>query len=58
MRLRFAISGQAPNAEAKEAADRPEAEAPAAETKQPESGTIEPVDTTNNETKIEAATGN
>jgi two-component system nitrogen regulation sensor histidine kinase NtrY len=49
MRLRFAISGQAHKAEAKE---------PAAETKQPASETIEPADTTNNETKIEAATGN
>jgi two-component system nitrogen regulation sensor histidine kinase NtrY len=58
MRLRFAISGQAPNAEAKEAAvARPESVEPAAETKPPESGTIEPADTTNNETKIEAATG-
>jgi two-component system, NtrC family, nitrogen regulation sensor histidine kinase NtrY len=56
MRLRFAVSGHAPKAEAKE----PEAEAkePAAETKAPESETIEPVDATNNETKIEAATGN
>ena len=49
MRLRFAISGHAPKPESKE---------PAAETKQPASETIEPADTTNNETKIEAATGN
>src|ERR1700734_1643955 len=48
MRLRFAISGQAPKPEAKE---------PAPETKPPESGTVEPADATNNETKIEAATG-
>jgi len=49
MRLRFAISGHAPKPEAKEQAP---------ETKQPASGTVEPVDATNNETKIEAATGN
>jgi two-component system, NtrC family, nitrogen regulation sensor histidine kinase NtrY len=56
MRLRFAVSGHAPKAEAKE----PEAEAkePAPETKAAESETIEPIDATNNETKIEAATGN
>jgi two-component system nitrogen regulation sensor histidine kinase NtrY len=47
MRLRFAISGHAPKAEAKE---------PAPETKQPVSETTEPADATNNETKIEAAT--
>jgi two-component system nitrogen regulation sensor histidine kinase NtrY len=49
MRLRFAISGHAPKPEAKE---------PAPETKQPASGTVEPAAATNNETKIEAATGN
>ena len=49
MRLRFAISGHAAKPEIKE---------PAAETKQPAPETIEPADTTNNETKIEAATGN
>ena len=49
MRLRFAISGHAPKAEARE---------PAPETKQPVSETAEPADATNNETKIEAATGN
>jgi two-component system, NtrC family, nitrogen regulation sensor histidine kinase NtrY len=49
MRLRFAISGQAPKPEAKEQAS---------ETKQPASGTVEPAGATNNETKIEAATGN
>jgi two-component system nitrogen regulation sensor histidine kinase NtrY len=49
MRLRFAISGQAPAATAKE---------PGAETKQPGSATAEPSETTNSEMKIEAATGN
>ncbi|MDP1865696.1 PAS domain-containing sensor histidine kinase [Bradyrhizobium sp.] len=49
MRLRFAVSGHAPKAEIKE---------PAAETKPPVPETIGPADTTNNETKIEAATGN
>jgi two-component system nitrogen regulation sensor histidine kinase NtrY len=49
MRLRFAVSGQAPKPEAKEQTS---------ETKQPASGTVEPADATNNETKIEAATGN
>jgi two-component system nitrogen regulation sensor histidine kinase NtrY len=48
MRLRFAISGHAPKAEAKE---------PAPETNPPASETIGPTETTNNETKIEAATG-
>ncbi len=48
MRLRFAISGHAPKVEAKE---------PAPETNQPASETTEPADATNNETKIEAATG-
>jgi two-component system nitrogen regulation sensor histidine kinase NtrY len=47
MRLRFAISGQAAKPEAKEPP----------ETKRPASGTVEPADATNNETKIEAATG-
>jgi two-component system nitrogen regulation sensor histidine kinase NtrY len=49
MRLRFAISGHAPNPEAKEQVP---------ETKQPASGTVEPANATNDETKIEAATGN
>ena len=49
MRLRFAVSGHAPKAEIKE---------PAAETKPPVPETIGPADTTNIETKIEAATGN
>jgi len=35
-----------------------EAKVSDAEAKTPESGTVEPADTTNNETKIEAATGN
>jgi two-component system nitrogen regulation sensor histidine kinase NtrY len=49
MRLRFAVSGQAPKTETRE---------PDAEIKQLESETAEPTDTTNNEAKIEAATGN
>jgi two-component system, NtrC family, nitrogen regulation sensor histidine kinase NtrY len=48
MRLRFAISGHAPKAEAKAAAS---------EIKQSSSGTGEPGDATNNQTKIQAATG-
>jgi two-component system nitrogen regulation sensor histidine kinase NtrY len=48
MRLRFAISGHTPKAEVKEAP----------ETKQPASETDGPADATNNEAKIEAATGN
>jgi two-component system, NtrC family, nitrogen regulation sensor histidine kinase NtrY len=47
--LRFAVSGHAPKVEAKE---------PVSETKPPESETIEPAATTNNQVKIEAATGN
>jgi two-component system nitrogen regulation sensor histidine kinase NtrY len=49
MRLRFAVSGHAPQVETKE---------PAPETKPPEAETIEPAATTNNQAKIEAATGN
>jgi two-component system, NtrC family, nitrogen regulation sensor histidine kinase NtrY len=49
MRLRFAISG---------VASKPEIKEPAAETKRPAAGTIEPAETTNHQTKIEAATGN
>jgi two-component system nitrogen regulation sensor histidine kinase NtrY len=49
MRLRFAISGHAPKAEVKETT--------APETTQPASGTAEPAEATNTETKIEAATG-
>jgi two-component system nitrogen regulation sensor histidine kinase NtrY len=48
MRLRFAISGHAPKSEVKE---------PAPETKSPASETAGPAGVTNNETKIEAATG-
>jgi len=48
IRLRFAISGHAPKAEARESV---------AEIKPPASETTEPADATNNETKIEAATG-
>jgi len=61
MRLRFAVSGhaakEAAKAEAKEPADATTKETAIA-TKAPESGTMEPANTTNNETKIEAATGN
>jgi two-component system nitrogen regulation sensor histidine kinase NtrY len=49
MRLRFAVSGHAPNVETKE---------PVPETKPPESETIGPAVTTNDQVKIEAATGN
>jgi two-component system, NtrC family, nitrogen regulation sensor histidine kinase NtrY len=49
MRLRFAVSGQAPKIEIIE---------PGPETKEPASETAAPSDATNNETKIEAATGN
>jgi two-component system nitrogen regulation sensor histidine kinase NtrY len=48
MRLRFAISGHAPNAGGK----------PNDEVTQPKDETAEPPDATNNEAKIEAATGN
>ena len=48
MRLRFAISGHAPKADAKE---------PGSETKPGATETADPADATNNETKIEAATG-
>src|SRR3984885_8749085 len=49
MRLRFAVSGHAAEVEAKE---------PIPETKRPESETLEPAATTNNQVKIKAATGN
>ena len=49
MRLRFAISGHAPKAEVKETT--------APETTQPASGTAEPAEATNTDTKIKAATG-
>jgi two-component system nitrogen regulation sensor histidine kinase NtrY len=54
MRLRFAIAGHAPKAEAKP--PPPETKPPAPETIEPQE-TTNP-DTTNNEAKIEAATGN
>jgi two-component system, NtrC family, nitrogen regulation sensor histidine kinase NtrY len=47
MRLRFAVSGHAPKVEV-----------PAHEAKSPASETAEPAVTTNDQTKIEAATGN
>jgi two-component system nitrogen regulation sensor histidine kinase NtrY len=56
MRLRFAISGQPPKADAKE--PPPEPEQQGAETNTPVSETIEPAATTNIDTKIKAATGN
>jgi len=49
VRLRFAVSGHAAKIEAKK---------PAAETKLPASETTEPAETTNQQIKIEAATGN
>jgi two-component system nitrogen regulation sensor histidine kinase NtrY len=52
MRLRFAVSGHAPKADAKEQASESD------QTKEPASGTTEPASATNNETKIKAATGN
>jgi two-component system, NtrC family, nitrogen regulation sensor histidine kinase NtrY len=54
MRLRFAISGQAPKSEATQQA--PDAKEQARETRQPASGTVEPANAT--KAKIEAATGN
>jgi len=61
MRLRFAISGHAPKTEAKEPVSGTSAatkETSVEETKDLASGTVEPPETTNNETRIEAATGN
>jgi hypothetical protein len=55
MRLRFAQSGHASKVEVFEKATG--AEAQASETKRTESGTADPDATTNNEAKIEAATG-
>jgi two-component system, NtrC family, nitrogen regulation sensor histidine kinase NtrY len=55
MRLRFAISGQAATAEA---AGTVETAQPAAETKSANEETNGPQETTNEKTKIEAATGN
>ena len=56
MRLRFAISGQKPDAESK--APAPEIKEIKTDTIEAKDETIEPADATNNETKIEAATGN
>jgi len=65
MRLRFAISGQAPAAGSAQPAEAQPAEAaqPAVETKPPETNsfageTSGPQETTNEQTKIEATTGN
>jgi two-component system nitrogen regulation sensor histidine kinase NtrY len=71
MRLRFAVSGHAPKPDLKEPAAAPKQETKELEgtkgpeetkdpeaTKDPASGTVEPTDATNNETKIEAAAGN
>lgn len=59
MRLRFAVSGEAPKAEAKEQTAEVKAEAieQGTEKKQPAPETIEPAAATNDETKIKAATG-
>jgi two-component system nitrogen regulation sensor histidine kinase NtrY len=63
MRLRFAVSGQAPKTEVKETeAKEAEAKEPGAkeqgeQKKTPEPETKPPLDTTNNESKIKAATG-
>ncbi|MBN8987295.1 MAG: PAS domain-containing sensor histidine kinase [Rhizobiales bacterium] len=56
MRLRFAVSGQAPKADGKEPAAPTKLQD--GETKPPASGTNEATSTTNDEAKIEAATGN
>ncbi|WP_213775188.1 PAS domain-containing sensor histidine kinase [Bradyrhizobium sp. dw_78] len=57
MRLRFAVSGQAAKADAKEQAAGPKPP-PAAEPQQPQSEAAEPASATSSETKIKAATGN
>jgi two-component system, NtrC family, nitrogen regulation sensor histidine kinase NtrY len=54
MRLRFAVSGHAP----KQGQAPPDEKEPAVETKVPAPETAEPPDATNNQAKIEAATGN
>jgi two-component system nitrogen regulation sensor histidine kinase NtrY len=56
MRLRFAVTGHAPKAEAKQPS--PEARPQAEETKAPSGGTNEAATATNDEAKTEAATGN
>jgi two-component system, NtrC family, nitrogen regulation sensor histidine kinase NtrY len=58
--LRFAVSGHAPKAAQvlQEVQAPEEVKEPAVETKAPTSETAEPIDATNNQTKVEAATGN
>jgi len=56
MRLRFSVTGQAPKSETKEQAS--ETKVQGGETNAPASGTIEAASATNDETKIEATTGN
>jgi two-component system nitrogen regulation sensor histidine kinase NtrY len=56
MRLRFSVTGEPPKSETKEHAS--ETKVQGGETNAPASGTIEAASATNNETKIEAATGN
>ena len=56
MRLRFSVTGEPPKSETKEHAS--ETKVQGGETNAPASGTIEAASTTNDETKIEAATGN
>jgi two-component system nitrogen regulation sensor histidine kinase NtrY len=59
MRLRFAVSGHAPKASAKEqAADTADTNEQGGETKTPSSETNEAVTATNDQPKIKAATGN
>jgi two-component system nitrogen regulation sensor histidine kinase NtrY len=55
MRLRFAVSGQAPKAGAKEPS--PDAKGPGDQTKAPSVQTNETASATNDETKIKAASG-
>jgi two-component system nitrogen regulation sensor histidine kinase NtrY len=55
MRLRFAVSGQAPKAEAKPLAR--DAKPQVDETKAPSGGTNEAATATNDQAKTEAATG-
>ncbi|MGB8398842.1 ATP-binding protein [Bradyrhizobium sp.] len=59
LRLRFAVSGQAPKAEAREPAAEPspEPKEPGAVKSQPAAETVEPALTANSETKIQAAAG-
>src|SRR6185312_15824807 len=56
MRLRFSVTGQAAKGETKE--QTPQTNTEGSETQPPLSGTIEADATTNDQTKIEAATGN